>query len=178
VIAERLNLSQQTLRPTSDNGGFDAFFFEAAAVATIERDNHWRIGGVWYDFWLPLAFHVAGFEIKTLPAPILLHLNHNASYESLGWESDFPRLINLLRARGGDRLDSNLMAELLRTRKLRTKDVRVLAGLLLAWLRSHKPLWSPEAGSIDELMTSVLKVLAPPLPILYRLGLVSREFPP
>jgi hypothetical protein len=163
VIAERLNLNEETLKLTHMNHGFDAFFFEAAAAATIVRDDHWRIGDLWYDYWLPLAFNVAGFEIKTLPVPILLHLNHHSTY-SAPWEKDFPRLINLLRNHGSGRLDPNLAAELLRAQEPRVKDVHKLTNLLFIWLRSHETLWHPEVGSLDDLMTRLLKNVVATLP--------------
>ena len=36
----------------------------------------------------------------------------------------------------------------------------MLHSLLYDWLKSREPLWSPEAGSVDDLMTSVLNAVA------------------
>ena len=73
VIAERINLDQTTLRPTEQLGmGFDAFFFDTKALSKIGRDDRWRIGEPCWDYWFPLAFQAAGFEVKTLPAPVLI----------------------------------------------------------------------------------------------------------
>ena len=198
VIAERLNLSQETFRPTGvPCQGFDAFFFEVAALSRIERDDHWRIGEVWADFWLPLAFNAAGFEIKTLPAPILLHLNHELAWDWADWKSHFSRIIELLRAHGGGRLDSDLVKKLLEASELNDDDVDELSKLLFAWLIKREPLWCPEAGSLDDLITSILKAMATSessvhpyraqlqqtidalglRPTLYKLGLVKRDIP-
>jgi len=161
VIVERFNLSKETLRPTGVRvEGFDAFFFKAEAAATIARDDHWHIGGVWGDYWLPFAFHFAGFEIKTLPAPILLHLEHDLAWDWSGAESYAPRLINFFRAHGGDRLDPRLAAKLPNPGTLRPDDIYVLHDLLFDWLQSRDPLWKPEAGSADELMITVLNASA------------------
>ena len=198
MIAERLNLSQETFRPTGvPCQGFDAFFFEVAALSRIERDDHWRIGEVWADFWLPLAFNAAGFEIKTLPAPILLHLNHELAWDWADWKSHFSRIIELLRAHGGGRLDSDLVKKLLEASELNDDDVDELSKLLFAWLTKREPLWYPEAGSLDDLITSILKAMVTSessvhpfrallrqtidalglRPTLYKLGLVKLDIP-
>ena len=71
VISERVNLNQRTLRPTGLAClGFDGFFFKPASLADVDHDDTWTIGGVWSDYWLPLAFHAAGVKIQTLPAPV------------------------------------------------------------------------------------------------------------
>ena len=162
VIAHRINISQETLFPTGVGGGFDAFFFDVSTLAHIEHDNSWRIGEVWYDFWLPLAFHVAGFKIKTLPAPILLHLNHDFAWDSRAYAREFPRLINLLRAHNGARLDPVLMAELSRVRKLHANDVAAHKTLLFYWLKSREKLWTPEAGSAEDFMMRFLNAFGTP----------------
>jgi hypothetical protein len=164
VIAERINLSKDTLRPTGWSGGFDAFFFEVSSLASIEHDDHWCIGGVWYDYWLPLAFHVAGFTIKTFPAPILIHLNHDFVWDRRAYETQFPRLINLISAHESDLRDPVLAAELSRVRKLRANDVAAHKSLLFYWLRSREPLWTPESGSAEDFTMRFLNAFAmPPL---------------
>jgi hypothetical protein len=158
VIAERLNLSPETLQVTAMSGGFDAFFFRSTALAAVEHDHHWRIGDVWYDYWLPLAFHAAGLEIKTLPAPMLLHLNHDQGWEWSACVRHFPRLINLFE--GKAHLIPHLSTELPRGRKLRSRDVHKISNLLYVWLTSHETLWYPEPGSQEEFTTFLLNALA------------------
>jgi hypothetical protein len=144
VIAERVNLRHDILRLGWMNHGFDAFFFAASATDFVARDDHWRIGDVWCDFWLPLAFHVAGCTIKTLPAPILLHLNHDQAWDWAAWKKHFPRLIDLLRTRPLN--DSGLMTELLSVDNASADDVHRLSNLLYLWLSSREALWRPDVG--------------------------------
>src|SRR5262249_27058922 len=142
VIAERLNLSQETLRPTGlGTAGFDAFFFDVAALSQIEHDNHWEIGGVWADYWLPLAFHVAGFNIKTLPAPILLHLEHEQAWSWEAWKSECSKIIRLMKANETRCLDRDMPASL--AKAVHTDDVGTIQRVLSVWLKSREPLWTP-----------------------------------
>jgi hypothetical protein len=158
VIAERVDLSKETLRPTGlPCFGFDAFFFDVAALAHIDHDDHWRIGEVWWDYWLPLAFHVAGFEIKTLPAPILLHLQHSLAWDWDAWATEFSRLLRLLDGHSRS-VDRELTEKLSGVR--RPGDVEDLQHLIFAWLKSREPLWRPQVGSVDDLVTSVVNASA------------------
>src|SRR5262249_16092545 len=70
AIAERIGLNRYTLHPTGvPCMGFDGFFFKTDAIARLKLDERWRIGDTWWDYWLPLAFQEAGFEISTFPSP-------------------------------------------------------------------------------------------------------------
>ena len=155
IIAERFNISHKTLRPTGEScRGFDAFFFNVSALASIPHDDHWRIGDVWVDYWLPFAFYLAGFEIKTLPAPILLHLNHELAWAPEAWTSEIRRLTRILQSGGKRQLDPILSAEL--RRLMPQHDAGAIHDLLFKWLKSRKPLWKPEIGGVDDLMTSLI----------------------
>jgi len=163
VIAERLNLSNKNFVPTGSSCfGFDAFFFDVAALEFLEKDEHWRIGEVWVDYWIPLAFHLAGFSIKTMPAPVLLHLDHDIAWDLVKWERHFPKLVDFVRRHGGLRSDKRVSDELLRSRTLNRQEVTTLQHLLFNWLRSHEPLWRPEPGTLDDLTTSLLCSFATP----------------
>jgi hypothetical protein len=146
VVAERVNLDQSSLRLTHMSQGFDAFFFKAGAISRIKQDDHWRIGDVWYDFWLPLAFRAAGFNIKTLPVPALLHLNHDRVWNWSAWELEFARLIDLVRSDNDGRFDPELAGELLGVVKPSADDVHRLSKLLYLWLSFCEPLRRPTVG--------------------------------
>ena len=155
VIAQRLNISHKTLRPTGERCmGFDAFFFNVSALASIPHDDHWCIGAVWVDYWLPFAFYLAGFEIKTLPAPILLHLDHELAWDWGAWTSECRRLSCILQCGGKRQLDPILSTEL--ERIMPKDDTGAIQNLLFSWLKSREPLWKPEIGSVDDLMTSLI----------------------
>jgi hypothetical protein len=160
VIVERLNISELTLRPTGLScSGFDAFFFDPASLADIERDDYWHIGGVWVDYWLPFAFHAAGLEIKTLPGPMLLHLNHDLAWGWEAWNNEIYRVTDLLcRAESCGRLDPALAAGL--HKAMRKNDVGTLQKLFFLWLKSQKPLWTPDAGSVDDLTMKAINASA------------------
>ncbi len=160
VIVERLNISELTLRPTGLScGGFDAFFFDPASLANIERDDHWHIGGVWVDYWLPFAFHAAGLKIKTLPAPMLLHLNHDLAWGWEAWKNEISRVTHFLfRAEHCGRLDPALAAGL--HKAIRKNDVATLQKLFFVWLRSQRSLWTPDAGSLDDLTIKAINASA------------------
>jgi hypothetical protein len=166
AIAERIDVNPDTLRQIGRNGcGFDAFFFDVHALTKIKYDDHWRIGEVWYDFWLPMAFKVAGFDIKTLPAPILLHLNHDQVWDWPGWATHFLKLVDLVRANKGAGLDGELANELQRTRSFTVPEIHDLSHQLFLWLSSREPLWHPEEGSADELVLDLMQGIALPPPI-------------
>jgi hypothetical protein len=160
VIAERLNISEQTLRPTGLScSGFDAFFFDPASLTVVEHDDRWHIGGAWVDYWLPFAFHAAGLKIQTLPAPMLLHLNHDLAWDWEAWKNEVSRVTDLLlRAHSGGQLDPTLAADLWRA--MPKNDVGSLQQLLFFWLKSREPLWIPEAGSVDDLAMKVVNASA------------------
>jgi len=150
VIAERIGLSQTTLHPTGHVcQGFDAFFFATKALAGLEIDDRWRIGDSWWDYWLPLAFQVAGLKPKTLPAPMLIHLDHHQAWDRHVWESSFPRLLDFLRVHTRDLRHPDLISALEAAPAIRqVADIHELIHKIYNWLHSREPLWRPEAGGL------------------------------
>ncbi len=173
VIAERVNLDQSSLRLARMSQGFDAFFFKAEAINRIKQDDHWRIGDVWYDFWLPLAFRVAGFNIKTLPIPALLHLNHDQAWNWPAWEVEFVRLIDLVRSDNEDRFDPELAREMLGVVKPSAADVHRLSKRLHLWLSSCEPLWRPAVGLQAVRLANALATVSNPSADRYH-GILGR----
>jgi hypothetical protein len=163
AIVQRFNVDQNTLRPTGQICfGFDAFFFTTAALQTIKWDASWRIGDSWWDYWLPLTFHFAGFEPRTLPGPALMHLDHDTrAWDWRAWETNFRRFFEFLRAQEGTLHDAELLAAM---RALpptpQIADIHKFSHRIYDWLRSRKPLWRPEDGSVDDLLARLLNALA------------------
>jgi hypothetical protein len=165
VIAERINLDTTTFRSGGyPCMGFDAFFFDTKALSKIDRDERWRLGDTWWDYWFPLAFQAAGFEPKTLPAPIMVHMEHDLAWNAGVWESSFSKLNNFVRST--DLRDPVLTAA---TKKLpptaQAEDILSFGSSVYSWLHSREALWYPESGSVDDLVTQFLNATAmPPMP--------------
>jgi hypothetical protein len=170
AIAERIGLSRYTLHPTGLPGmGFDAFFFKTDAIARLKIDERWRIGDTWWDYWLPLEFQAAGFEINTFPSPILLHIDHEQSWNWYTAQQSFPPLLDFLRT--SDLRHPDLVSAIdTMPEEYEAKHILALASKIYAWLRSRTSLWRPEAGSVDDLLTQLLYALwiSPPPPVAGR----------
>jgi hypothetical protein len=167
TIVERFNIDQNTLRPTGHTSfGFDAFFFATEALQAIDWNANWRIGDNWWDYWLPLEFYFAGFEPRTLSGPRLVHLDHHRAWDWQLWETHFFRFFEFLKAHESSLRDEDLEAAMKAVPTIpQTADIHKLGGRIYNWLRSRKPLWTPEDGSIDDLLTGFLNAVAsPPTP--------------
>jgi hypothetical protein len=162
AIIERFNIDQNTLRPTGQTCfGFDAFFFTTAALAAVKWNASFRIGDSWWDYWLPLAFYFAGFEPRTLPGPALMHLDHGRAWDWQAWEADFRRFFEFFRAHESTLRDAELLAALkVVPLTPQTDDIHKLSHRIYGWLKSRKPLWKPEDGSVDDLLARFLNALA------------------
>jgi hypothetical protein len=167
AVVERFNVDRNTLRPTGQTCfGFDAFFFTTAALPAIECNASWRIGDNWFDYWLPLTFYFAGFEPRTLPGPILMHLDHDRAWDWQVWETHFLRFLEFFRNHESNLHDAELLAAMRALPSTpQTPDIHRLSRRIYDWLRSRKPLWKPENGSVDDLLGRFLNALAtPPTP--------------
>lgn len=158
VIVERLNISQQELRPTGQHCfGFDGFFFTIDSLEKIEWSEDWTIGSVWWDYCFPLAFHSASQRIRTLPSPGLVHLDHDKRWTMAQWRSDMPKLISAMQSHAEfhERVKPYLNAV-----PERDEDFRSLVEAAFAWLRSREKLYEPPFESIEELLTVSLAAMA------------------
>jgi hypothetical protein len=159
VIAERINIGQGDLRPTGKHcWGFDAFFFDVSSLDKIEWDEHYSIGAAWGDYWFPVEFLRAGLRVRTLPAPVLVHLDHKRAWSlNSSYYEDFHRLEKLLHQI--EPWSSTLPS------RIETKgEVKQLGRRIFGWLRAQPVLWSPENGSGDDLIYSLLNAVASPPP--------------
>jgi hypothetical protein len=164
AIAERISLNRYTLHPTGlPCMGFDAFFFKTDTIARLNIDQAWRIGDTWWDYWLPLAFQAAGFQISTFPSPILVHLDHEQAWNWHTWQHSFPRLLHFLKSSD---FDHPVLVSAIDTMpdEYDAEHIHAFIAKIYAWLCSRAPLWQPEAGSVDDLFTALLHALrVPPL---------------
>ena len=148
VVAERINLNPDTLSPTGVTCyGFDAFFFCIDSLANCCTE--WRMGDAWWDYWFPLTFLASGSEIRTLPAPALIHVDHPTRWDWDSWQNNFRRFSNFVLAHPdlGIRLPSS------------PNDFQQIIAFLhdlYASLRSRRPLWTPELDSVDDMLARIL----------------------
>jgi hypothetical protein len=86
VLTERLNVGADDLRPTGMSCyGFDFFLFSKHVLNEFKFDPEMAIGAPWWDYWFPIAYHLAGGQLFIAPAPILMHLDHPQGWSWEGW---------------------------------------------------------------------------------------------
>jgi hypothetical protein len=152
VMAERLNISQLTMSPTGQHCfGFDAFFCNPKNLAFMDCDDKWLIGDTWWDYWFPLSFHLAGVKLKTLPAPLIAHLDHEQGWDAKAWEENGRYLIKFLCGHAEDLRDPYLVSAM-RAQPDTVTDVHLLSCKIFHWLHAHEPLWQPEEGTAEDLV--------------------------
>jgi hypothetical protein len=61
-------------------GGYDFFFFEASDIGHFATGDM-VLGLPWWDYWMPLAAHVSGLNLKLLTGGRALHFLHPAGYK-------------------------------------------------------------------------------------------------
>lgn len=158
VIVERLNLSQQDLRPTGQHCyGFDGFFFTIDSLEKIRWSDDWKIGSVWWDYCFPLAFSAASQKVRTLPSPGLIHLDHDRRWSLDEWRSALPTLISAVE--GNADLYEQAKPHLI-TSPERDKDFLPFIKVVFQWLRKRENLYTPGFESTEELMTFMLTAMA------------------
>jgi hypothetical protein len=172
VIAERINLDRATLRPTGQLGmGFDAFFFDTKALSKISRDDRWRIGDTCWDYWFPLAFQAAGLELKTLPAPVLVHLDHDRTWDEAMLQSSLSQLMDFVRTRLRDPI---LITATKPPELVQPEDIDRFPSIIYQWLKSREPLWRPQDGGVDDLTIQFLNAIATRPPVTRGRALVRK----
>jgi hypothetical protein len=162
VIVERANISRHTLRPSGQLcWGFDAFFFTVDSLDKIEWDDHWYIGAVWWDYWLPIAFLRAQLKVKTLPAPMLLHLDHEVVWSRTNQHKELLRLADDIRK--DHLLATDLLSHL--SEQPTEREIDETINKLYDWLRRREHLWTPEYEGVEDLFASIVNAIANnPLP--------------
>ncbi len=98
ILAERIDVDHHGAPALFRANGFDAMFFDASAIKDLKKNNAFKIGMPWWDYWLPTAFQYVGFQIKKFDCPILTHEVHpvhwNDRYTFMmlaeDFKSDFP----------------------------------------------------------------------------------------
>lgn len=158
VIVERLNLSQEDLRPTGQHCyGFDAFFFTVDSLEKIRWSEDWKIGSVWWDYCFPFAFSAASQKIRTLSSPGLIHLDHEKRWSQDEWRSALPKLISAVE--GNAALYEQARPHLA-TSPERDEDFMPFIEVVFHWLRGREKLHTPSFESTEELVTLMLTAMA------------------
>ncbi len=158
VMAERVNISNVNLQPTSQTClGFDAFFFNKKIVAAIDIDDRLKVGQPWWDYWLPVEFALQDVELFRLPAPLIFHLDHEQGWSQERWLDSGINLLNRLGA-GNQRLD---VERFLRPEILERSDLGGFGDWIFDWLRENSQLIDDvETGTFAHLQTEFLKMLS------------------
>ena len=85
VLCERIDRDNGTLAPLEEtSGGFDGFFFDAAALGQAPEpasDPGFRLGDVWWDYWFPCLGMAMGLEVRRIIHPLLGHLSHPPKWD-------------------------------------------------------------------------------------------------
>lgn len=82
VVLRRLNLDQETMRPTGQFCcGFDAFLLDTRFAGEIRDGNDWSIGEPYWDYWFAIAMLVEGARLKAPAVPALVHLGHEQQWQ-------------------------------------------------------------------------------------------------
>lgn len=82
VVLRRLNLDQETMRPTGQFCcGFDAFLLDTRFAGKINDGNDWSIGEPYWDYWFAIAMLVGGAPLKAPAVPALVHLGHEQKWQ-------------------------------------------------------------------------------------------------
>ena len=86
VLVERLNIGADDLRATGMSCcGFDLLLFAKQVLNVLEFDSEISIGTPWWDYWFPIAYRLAGGELFSAPAPMLIHLDHPQGWSYETW---------------------------------------------------------------------------------------------
>jgi len=60
--------------------GYD-YFVMNRRIADDIKDSPFAMGMPFWDYWLPLACHLAGHKLLTLKSPVALHAHHDARWD-------------------------------------------------------------------------------------------------
>jgi hypothetical protein len=108
LIGHRLDLESWSTRAgelvaagAPYTGGFDLFFFEQEAIAKClsgaGAQRGFSIGMPWWDFWLPVAMALQGYQVALLREPLAGHLIHPVKYEPAVWEYMGAQFVDYVR---------------------------------------------------------------------------------
>ena len=86
VMLERMNLRAENAQVTGiPCYGFDFFFFPKEALRCLKFDTETSIGTPWWDYWFPLSHRQAGGKLYSVPAPLLMHVDHTHNWSHERW---------------------------------------------------------------------------------------------
>jgi hypothetical protein len=165
VLVERLNIGADDLRATGTSCfGFDLLLFTKQVLDDLEFDPEISIGTPWWDYWFPIAYHLAGGQLFSAPAPLLLHLNHPQGWSQDCWLTHGRKMHDsLTRNRGSD--SSFPFVKHDQTSELSESEVGEFAIAAFQWFKTVPPviemeepsawLWCSFLGGIDSVSKQV-----------------------
>jgi Sulfotransferase domain len=158
VLARRVDLGLD-FRPTTQHGGFDAFFFD---TKVIPRDDcGFSIAEPWWDHWFPLACEMSGARLETLAVPLLTHIAHPAQRGDQTFIRAGRRFWGALQnwhSRGDmpESLLSKIPADLPFNSVPSWEQLSRLAVTTTAWLNEYRPqtisIMGPQASDVEMML--------------------------
>jgi hypothetical protein len=83
AAAWRLDIDGPRVESAAQKYGFDAFFFDTAAMP--DDDCGFSIGEAFWDTWFPLACEAAGARVEAIEVPLLTHRIHPTNWSDGDW---------------------------------------------------------------------------------------------
>ena len=136
VLVERLNVSAGDLSAAGTSCcGFDLLLFKKQVLDGVEFDPDISIGTPWWDYWFPIAYHLAGGQLFRAPAPLLMHLDHPQGWSNESWLAHGRKMHNSLAGKRGSG-GSLPFLKYDRTNELSNSEVCDLATAAFQWLKT------------------------------------------
>jgi hypothetical protein len=165
VLIERMNIRAEDLNPTGVSCfGFDLFLFSKKVLGELVFDQDITIGTPWWDYWFPIAYRLAGGELFSAPAPLMMHLDHPQSWSYESWLAHGRKMHHAL-AKNRNSLDALPFVRHSRTNELSDSEVGDLATEAFQWLKTSPRsldmedatawLWCSILAGIDTLPKQV-----------------------
>lgn len=167
LLLERMDIDPKTMRATGlGYPGFDAFFFDTQFVAKIDSGDDWMIGEPVWDYWFPLAMHIAGANLKVANIPILVHLNHERQWWDANSEASGAKLFRYLVSLESERKLPGVLAKRVSEFDIMLETGKIDVGTawrecIMPWLKTFPesvPLSPP--GSPGDFICRVLTGMA------------------
>jgi hypothetical protein len=162
VLAERINIDPETLRPTGRTcSGFDAFIFQTRPVSRISLDCELRFGEPWWDYWFPLAYLAAGGKLMGIDSPLFFHLDHKPSWQLTQWIANGKKVVEYLPKLSGELppVVADARQKFLGHKIIPEEALVPFAHWCFAWLRmtakQNRVELQPRAGNLATLIAQL-----------------------
>ena len=104
--------------------GFDCFFLDRVAAGHLAAETRqFAMGLPWWDYWLPLALALRGYDLLAIRRPASIHLIHDSTRAPVAHTPNWRRLAldlaaSLVEERGGKAIPEKFTALRLSCQKL------------------------------------------------------------